>query len=287
MFNDDIQGTAAVAVAGIYSALRITRGKLADQKVLFLGAGEAGTGIADLLVSAMADEGVPAAQARSKCWFVDSKGLVVKSRTDLAEHKLPYAHVHEPIADFLAAVRAIKPTAIVGVSGHPKTFTKDVLKTMAEINERPIVFALSNPTSKAECSAEEAYGATGGRAIFASGSPFDPVVLDGKRFVPGQGNNAYIFPGVGLGVSASGAKRVTATMFFVAAKALAHEVSESDLASGSIYPPLSRIREVSKVIATAVAEVAFKEGLADGRRPADLRGTIASLMYEPAYPTYV
>jgi malate dehydrogenase (oxaloacetate-decarboxylating)(NADP+) len=287
MFNDDIQGTAAVAVAGIYSALRITRGKLADQKVLFLGAGEAGTGIADLLVSAMADEGVPAAQARSKCWFVDSKGLVVKSRTDLAEHKLPYAHVHEPIADFLAAVRAIKPTAIVGVSGHPKTFTKDVLKTMAEINERPIVFALSNPTSKAECSAEEAYGATGGRAIFASGSPFDPVVLDGKRFVPGQGNNAYIFPGVGLGVSASGAKRVTATMFFVAAKALAHEVSESDLASGSIYPPLSRIREVSKVIATAVAEVAFKEGLADGRRPTDLRGTIASLMYEPAYPTYV
>ncbi len=287
MFNDDIQGTAAVAVAGIYSALRITGGKLADQKILFLGAGEAGTGIADLVVSAMVDGGVSEVEARARCWFVDSKELVVKSRSDLAEHKRRFAHDHERVTDFLSAVRSLEPTAIIGVSGQAKTFTKEVLEAMAELNKRPIVFALSNPTSQAECSAEEAYTFTGGRAIYASGSPFDPVALGGKRFVPGQGNNAYIFPGVGLGVVASGARHVTDTMFSAAAKTLADEVSENDLAQGSIYPPLSQIREVSKQIAAAVAEVAFEEGLAEVRRPVDMLDYVASLMYEPAYPTYV
>lgn len=287
MFNDDIQGTAAVAVAGIYSALRITGGKLTDQRILFLGAGEAGTGIADLVVSAMVDGGTSDAEACASCWFVDSKGLVVRSRSDLAEHKRRFAHEHERVTDFLSAVRSLEPTAIIGVSGQAKTFTKEVLEAMAELNKRPIVFALSNPTSQAECSAEEAYTFTGGRAIYASGSPFDPVVFGGKRFVPGQGNNAYIFPGVGLGVVASGAKHVTDTMFSAAAKTLAGEVSESDLAQGSIYPPLSRIREVSKQIAAAVAEVAFEEGLAEVRRPVDMLDYVASLMYEPSYPTYV
>jgi malate dehydrogenase (oxaloacetate-decarboxylating)(NADP+) len=286
-FDDDIQGTGAVALAGLYSAMRITGGTLRDQRVLFLGAGEAGIGIGDLIVSAMMAEGLSNEEARLRNWFVDSRGLVVKSRTDLAEHKLGYAHDHEPIADFLAAVEALRPTAIVGVSGQPQTFTKPIVSAMAEINERPIVFALSNPTSKSECTAEQAYAWTNGRAIFASGSPFDPVELDGTLHVPGQGNNAYIFPGVGLGVIASEASRVTDEMFFEAAKALANEVSEDDLAKGRIYPSLSRIREVSAVIATAVAEVAYRDGLARRPRPHELLTYVRSVMYEPSYESYV
>jgi malate dehydrogenase (oxaloacetate-decarboxylating)(NADP+) len=286
-FDDDIQGTGAVALAGLYSAMRITGGKLADQTILFLGAGEAGIGIGDLIVSAMTAEGLSTQEARLRNWFVDSKGLVVKSRTDLADHKLGYAHDHEPVADFLAAVEALKPTAIIGVSGQPQTFTKPILTAMAELNERPIVFALSNPTSKSECTAEQAYGWTSGRAIFASGSPFDPVELDGKVHVPGQGNNAYIFPGVGLGVIATEASCVTDEMFFEAAKALAREVSEDDLAKGRIYPSLARIREVSAVIAAAVAEVAYRDGRARRPRPADLDAYVRSTMYEPSYEVYV
>jgi malate dehydrogenase (oxaloacetate-decarboxylating)(NADP+) len=235
----------------------------------------------------MVDEGMSEEEARKHCWFVDSKGLVVKSRTDLAEHKVPYARDHEPVSDLLSAVRALEPTAIVGVSGRPGTFTREVVEVMAKLNERPIVFALSNPTSKAECTAEQAYTWTGGRAIFASGSPFDPVTVGGKTFVPGQGNNAYIFPGVGLGVIATGAKRVTNEMFFVAAKALAGEVSGEDLERGCIYPPLSRIRDVSAVIATAVAEVAYKRDLATVPVPENLLTYIKSQMYVPEYKEYV
>jgi malate dehydrogenase (oxaloacetate-decarboxylating)(NADP+) len=286
-FNDDIQGTAAVALAGLYSALRITRGSLRDQRVLFLGAGEAGIGIGDLIVSAMEAEDLSENDARLRNWFVDSSGLVVRSRADLAEHKLNYAHDHDPVADFLAAVEAVKPTAIIGVSGQPQTFTKPIVQAMARLNQRPIVFALSNPTSRSECTAEQAYAWTDGRAIFASGSPFDPVELDGKTHVPGQGNNAYIFPGVGLGVIATEASRVTDEMFFEAAKALAHEVSEDDLAKGRIYPSLSRIREVSAVIASAVGEVAYRSGLARRPRPDDLLSYVRSVMYEPTYESYV
>jgi malate dehydrogenase (oxaloacetate-decarboxylating)(NADP+) len=285
-FNDDMQGTASVTLAGIYSALRLTKQKLTDQKILFLGAGEAGVGISDLIVAAMVDEGMPESEARRQCWLVDSKGLVESSRTDLAGHKLAYAHEHESLPDFISAVRSLKPTAIIGVSGQPNTFTGEILETVAQYNEHPIVFALSNPTSKAECTAEEAYRCTAGRAVYASGSPFDPVELDGKRFVPGQGNNAYIFPGVGLGVVASEASRVTDEMFFAAAKALADQISESDLALGSVYPPLSRIREVSKIIAAAVADVAYKRGLAANAKPDDLVSYIASHMYEPEYRSY-
>ena len=282
-FNDDIQGTAAVALAGLFSALRVTGGKLKDQKVLFLGAGEAATGIADLVVSAMKAEGASEAEARLRTWLVDSRGLVVKSRSGLTEHKLAYAHEHPPIDDFLTAIRTLKPTAIIGVAAVGGTFTPEVLQTMAKINKRPIIFALSNPTSKAECSAEEAYRHTGGLALFACGSPYDPVKLDGKTFVPRQGNNSYIFPGVGLGAIASGTRLITDEMFMAAAHTLAQLVSEADLDQGSLYPALPRIREVSARIAAAVAEVAYQRGLAAGQPPKDLLAYVQSQMYDPRY----
>ena len=282
-FNDDIQGTASVALAGLFSALRVTGGKLSEQKVLFLGAGEAATGIADLVVSAIKAEGASEAEARLRTWLVDSRGLVVKSRSGLTEHKLAYAHEHPPIDDFLTAIRTLKPTAIIGVAAVGGTFTPEVLQTMATINKRPIIFALSNPTSKAECSAEEAYLHTGGRALFACGSPYDPVKLDGKTFVPRQGNNSYIFPGVGLGAIASGTRLVTDEMFMAAAHTLAQLVSAADLDQGSLYPALPRIRKVSALIAAAVAEVAYKRGLAAGQPPKDLLAYVQSQMYDPRY----
>ena len=282
-FDDDIQGTAGVALAGVYSALRITGDKLSDHKFLFLGAGEAGIGIGDLIVTGLMEEGMTEAEARLKCWFVDSKGLVVQSRTDLVEHKLPYAHDHVSVTDFQAAVESLKPTALIGVSGMPRTFTKPVVEAMARLNRRPILFALSNPTSKSECTAEEAYTWSEGRAIFASGSPFPPVMYKGKAFVPGQGNNAYIFPGVGLGVIASETARVTDEMFFVAAKTLADLVTEDDLGEGRIYPSLTRIRDVSAAIATAVANLAFQRGLTTMSRPVNLAAHVKAQMYEPTY----
>jgi len=283
VFNDDIQGTAAVALAGLFSALRVNGGKLADQKVLFLGAGEAATGIADLVISAMMAEGVSEAEALTRNWLVDSRGLVVKNRAGLTDHKLRYAHDHAPVGDFLTAIRALRPTAIIGVAAVGGAFTPEVLQTMAEMNERPIVFALSNPTSKAECSAEEAYRHTGGRALFACGSPYDPVRLDGKTFVPRQGNNSYIFPGVGLGAIVSGARLVTDEMFMAAAHTLAYLVDPDDIEQGSLYPALPRIRDVSAHIAAAVAEVAYKRGLATVPRPNDLMAFIDSQMYDPHY----
>jgi malate dehydrogenase (oxaloacetate-decarboxylating)(NADP+) len=285
-FNDDIQGTAAVALAGILSALRVTGGRLVDQTLLFLGAGEAATGIADLMVWAMVAQGLPEAQARRRNWLVDSRGLVVKGRVGLAEHKLPYAHAHAPIGDFLIAIRTLKPTAIVGVAAAASAFTPEVLRTMAEFNTRPIVFALSNPTSKSECTAEDAYRYTEGRALFACGSPYDPVTLNGKTFVPRQGNNSYVFPGIGLGAIASGARRITDEMLMKAAYALAKLVTEDDLAQGSLYPALPRIREVSASIATEVAEVAYRRGLAVGRKPHDLAAHVKSNMYQPRYGSY-
>jgi len=283
VFNDDIQGTAAVALAGILSALRVTGGKLTDHKLLFLGAGEAATGIADLVVSAMIAQGSSEAEARRRNWLFDSQGLVVKDRAKLAEHKLPFAHEHSPVGDFLTAIRTLKPTAIIGVAAVGGTFTPEVLQCMAELNERPIVFALSNPTTKAECSAEEAYRHTEGRALFACGSPYPPVTMDGKTFVPRQGNNSYIFPGVGLGAIASGTSRITEEMFMSAAHALAELVSSADLEQGSLYPALPRIREVSERIAAAVARIAHENGLGAGPLPADMLGHVRSHMYEPHY----
>jgi malate dehydrogenase (oxaloacetate-decarboxylating)(NADP+) len=283
VFNDDIQGTAAVALAGLFSALRVNGGKLRDQRILFLGAGEAATGIADLVVSAMMAEGASELEALSRNWLVDSRGLVVKGRAGLSGHKLRYAHDHAQIADFLAAIETLKPTAIIGVAAVGGAFTPDVLKAMAKLNARPIVFALSNPTSKAECSAEDAYRYTEGRALFACGSPYDPVTLNGRSFVPRQGNNSYIFPGVGLGVIASRSRLVTNEMFMAAAHSLADCVGRDDLDQGSLYPALPRIREVSARIAAAVAQVAYQRGLADGPAPNDLLGQVRSQMYEPHY----
>jgi len=282
-FDDDIQGTASVAVAGLYSALRITGQQLRDQRVLFFGAGEAGIGIGELFVKALTDEGMGEQSARKQAWFFDSKGLVVASRSDLNTHKRAFAHDHATETDFARAVEELRPTAIVGVAGVGPMFTRQVIESMGRHNERPIVFALSNPTSKSECTAEEAYTWSAGRAVFASGSPFGPVEAGGKRFVPGQGNNAYIFPGVGLGVIASGARLVTDEMFFAAAKALAGTVSADDLAVGRVYPPLTSVRRVSLQIACAVAEVAYATGLATKSRPADLAAAIAQMMYEPRY----
>jgi malate dehydrogenase (oxaloacetate-decarboxylating)(NADP+) len=286
-FNDDIQGTGAVGLAGLYSALRIVGGKLRDQKILFLGAGEAGIGIGKIISSALVADGLSEKEARRRCWFVDSKGLVVKSRSDLAEYKLPYAHDYEHLRDFLSAVKSLRPTVIIGASGQSKAFNQSVLEAMAVYNKRPIVFAMSNPTSKAECTAEEAYTWTDGRAIFASGSPFAPVTFKGKTYVPGQSNNAYAFPGIGLGIIVCEAMSVTDEMFSVAAKALANAVTEADLAQGRIYPPLTKIKEVSAAIATAVAEVAYKQGLARKPRPDDIAAYIKSQMYDPKYQRYV
>jgi malate dehydrogenase (oxaloacetate-decarboxylating)(NADP+) len=283
VFNDDIQGTAAVALAGLFSALRVSGGKLADQRLLFLGAGEAATGIADLVVSAMMAQGASLTEALRCNWLVDSRGLVVRDRPGLTEHKLRYAHEHPPIDDFLTAIRTLKPTAIIGVAAAGGGFTPEMLQTMAQINDRPIVFALSNPTSKSECSAEEAYRHTAGRALFACCSPYDPVQFDGKTFVPRQGNNSYIFPGVGLGAIASGARLVTDEMFMAAAHTLANLVSDVDIEQGSLYPALPRIREVSAHIAAAVADVAYQRGLATGQAPNDLDAYIQSQMYDPHY----
>ena len=286
-FNDDIQGTASVALAGVYSALRLTGGELGKQKTLFLGAGEAGIGIGELMVAAMEDRGMSKADARRRCWFVDSQGLVVKSRTKLAEHKLPFAHEHPACPDLASAIETLKPNILIGVSGMPASFTQPVVEAMARHNKRPVIFALSNPTSKAECTAEQAYTWTKGRAIFASGSPFAPVTLDGKTYVPGQGNNSYIFPGVGLGVVACEARHVTESMFFKAARALAEQVLESDLEQGRVYPSLQRIQEVSAKIAVSVIEEACRLKLAGKRPPKDILKFVQAQMYRPEYSSYL
>jgi malate dehydrogenase (oxaloacetate-decarboxylating)(NADP+) len=285
-FNDDIQGTGSMALSGVLSALRVTGGKMSEQRVLFLGAGEAGMGIADNIVTVLQEEGLSLEEARQRIWFVDSKGLIVKSREGLAEHKQHYAHDHAPCADLLAAVKAIQPTMLLGVAGQGKSFTEEIVRLMGSFNPHPVIFALSNPTSKAECTAEEAYQWTDGRAVFASGSPFAPVTLNGRTYVPGQGNNAYIFPGLGLGVVASGARRVTNTMFVKAAKTLASLLRDEELAEGRVYPSLKRIHEISQAIAVAVAEEVYAEKLTDQPRPADLAGHIRSQMFQPEYPDY-
>jgi malate dehydrogenase (oxaloacetate-decarboxylating)(NADP+) len=285
-FNDDIQGTAAVTLSGVFSALRVTGKKMGEQTLLFQGAGSAATGIAELAVLAMMAEGLDEASARKRCWLFDSKGLVVKSRTDLAGQKKLFANEHAPAATLLDAVNSLKPTVIVGVAAVAGAFSEAVVRAMATHNQRPAIFALSNPTSKAECTAEQAYRWSDGRALFASGSPFDPVGLNGKTYVPRQGNNSYIFPGVGLGVVASRSTRVTDEMFMASARTLAEQVTQADLDQGSLYPALKDVRKVSVHIAVAVAEIVFKRGLTKDPKPADLPAFIRSKMYEPSYKNY-
>lgn len=286
LFNDDIQGTGAVALAGIYAALGVTGQKMTDQTMLFLGAGEAAIGIGNMIAAAMVEGGLSMEAARRRCWFLDSKGLVVSTRTDLTEHKRLYAQDYAALPDMLSAAEALRPTAIIGVAGQRGMFTRPVLEAMARLNARPIIFALSNPTAKQECSAEEAYTWTNGQALFASGSPSAPQMVNGATLVPGQGNNAYIFPGVGLAIVAYGITRVTDSMFLAAAKTLSKMVSDDDLARGSLYPPLDRIRDVSVAIAVAVAGVACQQGLAARPQPAEPLSHIRSHMYEPVYRSY-
>jgi malate dehydrogenase (oxaloacetate-decarboxylating)(NADP+) len=283
-YNDDIQGTAAVALAGIVAALRITGQKLVDQRVLFLGGGSAATGIAELISEAMALEGLPIAQARGRNWLFDINGLMVVSRTDLADFQKSFAHDHAPVATFVAAVEALKPTAIVGVSTVPKLFNQAVIEAMARINERPIIFPYSNPTSRSECTAEKAYKWSGARAVFASGSPFPPVQFAGRTLVPGQGNNVYIFPAMGMAVLATEAKRVTEAMFIIAAHAVAAQVTQANLDSGLIYPPTSNILDASLNTAAKIAEYIFDHGLARVPRPADIAAHVRARAYRPAYP---
>jgi malate dehydrogenase (oxaloacetate-decarboxylating)(NADP+) len=282
-YNDDIQGTAGIALAGIFAALRITKQKITDQRFLFLGGGSAGTGIAELISQAMALEGMDIAEARRRSALFDIHGLLITSRTDLADFQKPFAQDRVPVAKFVDAVKALQPTAIIGVSTVPKLFTREVLEAMAEINERPIIFPYSNPTSRSECTAEEAYSWSGGRAVFASGSPFPPVEVGGRKFVPGQGNNVYIFPAMGMAVFATEATRVTEEMFIVAAQAVAEQVTEENLSTGLIYPPQSRILDASLHVAERVAAYIFDKGLAQVPRPDDIGSLIRARAYRPVY----
>ncbi|XP_012077392.1 NADP-dependent malic enzyme isoform X2 [Jatropha curcas] len=289
VFNDDIQGTASVVLSGLLAALKLVGGTLADHKFLFLGAGEAGTGIAELIALEISKQTkAPLEEARKKLWLVDSKGLIVSSRKESLQHfKKPWAHDHEPVKGLLGAVKAIKPTVLIGTSGVGKTFTKEVVEAMASFNEKPVILALSNPTSQSECTAEEAYTWSEGRAIYASGSPFDPVEYNGKVFVPGQSNNAYIFPGFGLGLIISGAIRVHDDMLLAASEALAAQVTQENFDKGLIYPPFANIRKISAHIAAKVAAKAYELGLASHLpRPKDLVQHAESCMYSPVYRCY-
>ncbi|MBV9583910.1 MAG: oxaloacetate-decarboxylating malate dehydrogenase, partial [Alphaproteobacteria bacterium] len=284
-FNDDIQGTAGVALAGLLAATRITGTKLTDQRLLFLGGGSAGTGIAELVSRAMAREGMDIAEARHRNALFDINGLLVTSRRDLADFQKPFGQERPPIGSFVEAVKELRPTAIIGVSAVPKLFTREVVEAMAEINERPIIFPYSNPTSRSECSAEEAYRWSEGRAIFASGSPFPPLEIGGRHFVPGQGNNVYIFPAIGMAVFATEAARITEDLFIVAAQAVAGQVTDEDLATGLIYPPQSRILEASLHVAERIAAQIFDQGLARVPRPDDIGALIRARAYKPIYPS--
>ncbi|MCJ8744712.1 hypothetical protein PDJAM_G00121770, partial [Pangasius djambal] len=287
-FNDDIQGTAAVAVAGLLAALRITKNRMSDHTIVFQGAGEAAMGIAELIIMAMEKEGLPQDECARKIWMVDSKGLIVKGRDHLTPEKQRFAHEHTQMKRLEDVVQELKPTAIIGVAAIAGAFTESIIKNMAAFNERPIVFALSNPTSKAECTAEQCYTLTQGRGIFASGSPFDPVTLaDGRTFFPGQGNNSYVFPGVALGAIACSMSHIPDQIFLITAETLAELVTEKDLAEGRLYPPLTCIRDVSFKIAVKTVEYAYKHQMAMLQpEPADKEALVRSHVYTTDYDDF-
>jgi malate dehydrogenase (oxaloacetate-decarboxylating)(NADP+) len=282
-YNDDVQGTGSVTVAGLYSALRITRGKLRDQRILFLGAGSAGIGIADTIVAAMQLEGLSESDARDHVWLFDVHGLIEPSRKDLDPDQQRYAHRMAPSRDFVETIKNVKPTAVIGVSTKAKTFTREVIETMTRLNERPIVFALSNPTDHAECTAEEAYRWSNGKAIYAAGVQFPPVVLDGKTFTPSQANNFYVFPAVSLAVYATRAKRVTDEMFIEAARATADQLTDAQREQGMLFPPQSNVLETEVSTAERVAKLAFDRNLAQVERPKDIASWMRGILYKPEY----
>lgn len=289
-FNDDIQGTAAVSLAGLIASTRVTGKKLSENKYLFQGAGEAAIGIAKLLVMAMLEEGLDKEAALERIWMVDSRGLIVKDRPKggINEEKKQFAKEHAPIDSLAEVVKTIKPSAIIGVAAIGGAFTEEIIKDMASFNKRPIIFALSNPTSKAECTAEQAYTLTEGRCIFASGSPFQPVTLNGKTHYPGQGNNAYIFPGVALAVVACDVRHIPESVFLKSAQRLAELVTEAHLAEGRLYPTLSEIQEVSVQIAIKLAHHVYKENLASlYPEPADKEAFIRSQLYSTKYDSFL
>jgi malate dehydrogenase (oxaloacetate-decarboxylating)(NADP+) len=285
-YNDDIQGTASVTLAGLINAVRIKGTKLSDEKILFLGAGSAGIGIADLIVSAMRSEGLSEEQARGRISLFDVHGLIEPGRKDLEDFQMPYAHPMKATKDFVAAIEAIKPSVLIGVSTVGKAFNQKVVDAMAKINQRPIIFALSNPTDHAECTPIEAYGWTQGRAIYAAGVQFPPVRIDGRVLIPSQANNVYIFPAMGMAIYATQAKRVTDEMFVVAARAVADQVTKQQLEEGMLYPPQANLLDVELTAASKIAEVIFARGLARVAAPADLSAFIRSHAYQPRYPSF-
>jgi malate dehydrogenase (oxaloacetate-decarboxylating)(NADP+) len=283
VYNDDVQGTAGIVLAGMINAAKIKGKKLSDEKYLFLGAGSAGIGLADLLCSAMAEEGLTLQQAQARVYMFDINGLLEDTRTDLVDFQKPYAHRHAPTRDFVAAIESIKPTTIIGVSTVGGTFTQKVIESMSRVNERPVVLALSNPTDHAECTAEQAYTWSKGKAIYAAGVQFPPVHYNGQTFLPGQANNFYIFPAIGMGVFATQASRVTDQMFIEAARAVADQVPADLLAQGLLYPLQSNILETEIQTAARIAKLVFDSGLARVKQPADMVAFIRQHVYKPEY----
>jgi malate dehydrogenase (oxaloacetate-decarboxylating)(NADP+) len=267
--------------------MKITGGQFRDQRILFLGAGSAGIGIANLIASTMVQEGLSLQEAQSRIWLYDVKGLLESTRTDLVDFQQPYAHSHSPINDFVAAIKSIKPTAIVGVSTVGRAFTQQVVEAMAQVNERPIIFALSNPTDHAECTAEQAYQWSKGRALYAAGVQFSPVQYEGQTFLPGQANNFYIFPAVGMAIYATQARRVTDEMFIEAARAVADLVTPEQLKQGLLYPLQSNILETELKTAIRVAKLLFTSDLARVERPDDIEAFVRSHVYKPKYQALI
>jgi malate dehydrogenase (oxaloacetate-decarboxylating)(NADP+) len=282
-YNDDIQGTASVTLAGLITALQILDAKLVDQRILFLGAGSAGIGIANLLASAMQQQGLTKEDAAGRISLFDINGLIEHSRKDLSPSQQVYAHQHAPSKDLVATIESFKPTILIGVSTTGGAFNQRVVETISKLNERPIIFALSNPTDKAECTAEQAYIWSKGKALYAAGVQFPDVKVDGQTFHPGQANNFYIFPAVGLAVYATRAKRITDEVFVVAAQGSADQVTEEQRSHGMLFPSQADILEVEVAIATRTAEYVFENGLATVERPTDIRSWIEGQLYNPQY----
>lgn len=286
-FNDDIQGTASVCVSGIMSASRLAETPITNHRYLFFGAGEANLGSATLLVEALMDEGLTREEAMDKIWMMDADGLVVEGRdnSNWNEHKKAMTRKGPPmLKDFHEILDLVKPTVLIGASAATGAFNSEVLKKMTTFAERPIIFALSNPNSKAECTAAQAYEHTRGKCIYASGSPFEPVEFKGRTYTTGQGNNAYIFPGIALAVMAAQAPIIPDKTFIIASKALSEQVLSTELEAGLVYPKVARIREVTLHVASKVMEYFYSEGLTNYHfEPKDKLAFLRDIQYDYNY----